>query len=100
MTSACQVVYWRDIPAQVKVRSGRERLSRPLSDRFQRAVDEAAMRAGKSGTDEYLEQWRTSEAQEREGEPAAAAETLAAELEASYSAERLRALVANGGREG
>src|SRR3990170_1386325 len=54
-----QVVYWRQIPAQVKARQGNERASRPLSERFQQAIDEAAMRAGLSGTDAYLAAWRT-----------------------------------------
>jgi hypothetical protein len=100
MKIMCEVVYWRDIPAQVRARVGRERASHPLSDRFQQAIDEAAMRAGKSGTDAYLEEWRTSQAIEREGEPQAAAAGLAQEIEAAYPADRLRKLAANGGIEG
>lgn len=40
------VVYWKDIPAQVKVRRGRETLRRELSSRFAEAIDMAAMRSG------------------------------------------------------
>jgi Virulence factor len=94
-----QVVYWRDIPAQVKARQGAERVSRPLSDRFQVAIDESAMSAGLSGTDAYLGEWRSSEGQERPEPPDAAAETVAKELEAAYPASRLTALVAGGGVE-
>jgi hypothetical protein len=93
-----QIVYWRDIPAQVKVRAGRARAARPLSDRFQIAIDDAAMRAGASGTDAYLAEWRTSEPIERDGEPDAVALALVAELEATYPPERLRTLASNGGR--
>ena len=94
-----QVVYWRQIPAQVKARQGSERASRPLSERFQQAIDEVAMRAGLSGTDAYLAEWRTSEGEERPGAPRAAAESLAGEVEKAYPSARLAALVANGGRE-
>lgn len=52
------VIYWRDIPAQVKVRAGRERVSAPLPDRFMVAVDGAATVAGKTTTDEYIAEWR------------------------------------------
>jgi hypothetical protein len=99
MTASCEIVYWRDIPAQVRSRAGRQRVSLPLSDRFQQAIDEAAMRAGKSNADDYLEAWRTSEPLEREGEPQAAAAALAAEIEAAYTPERLRRMAANGGTE-
>lgn len=43
-------VFWRDIPAQVLVKRGRERGKTILSHRFQAAIDRAAMRAGKAGT--------------------------------------------------
>jgi len=52
------VVYWRDIPAQVIASRGRERAKVALSDRFQEAIDRAAMRAGKGASDKYLEDWR------------------------------------------
>ena len=92
-----QIVYWRDIPAQVKVKEGRTRAAKQLTDRFQVAIDDAAMRAGLVGTDDYLAEWRNSESQEREGEAVAAA--VAAELEAAYTDERLNGLAANKGWE-
>ena len=92
-----QVVYWRDIPGQVKARQGRERTSRALDLRFQEAIDAAAMRAGLTDTDDYLEQWRSSAWEERAGTPEAVVEQRAAELETEYSEERLRSLVDNGG---
>jgi hypothetical protein len=93
-----QIVYWRDIPAQVKAREGSQRAARPLSDRFQQAIDEAAMRAGLSGTDDYLAEWRTSDAEERPGDPEALAQAAIEELEAAYPPARLAGLVAHGGR--
>jgi hypothetical protein len=96
--SEVQVVFWRDLPAQVKARQGRARGAAPLSPRFQEAIDAAAMRAGLTGTDEYLAEWRASEWEERDGSPQHAADRRAAEVEAEYPAERLRALIENGGR--
>ena len=99
MTTSYQIVYWRDIPAQVKAKAGRTRVGKQLSERFQVYIDRAAMRSGLFNTDDYLNEWRTSEAQEREGEPDAVAEAVAAELEAAYPDTRLEQLVDTGGRE-
>ncbi|MGH3651274.1 MAG: virulence factor [Acidimicrobiia bacterium] len=52
------VIYWRDIPTQIKARAGRNRASAPLPDRFMVAVDRAATIAGKTTTDEYIGEWR------------------------------------------
>lgn len=94
-----QVVFWRDIPAQVKARQGHQRAARALDPRFQEAVDAAAMRAGLTDTDDYLAEWRASGWEERPGALEQAADLGAAEIEAQYSAERLRTLVDHGGRE-
>ncbi|MGI9336329.1 MAG: virulence factor, partial [Gammaproteobacteria bacterium] len=51
-------VYWRDIPAQVIAKRGRETAKAKLAARFQEAIDRAAMRAGKGSSDKYLEDWR------------------------------------------
>jgi hypothetical protein len=95
-----QVVYWRDIPAQVKVRAGRERMARPLGERFQQAIDQAAMQTGATKSDDYLEDWRSSEWREREGAIEAVLEMAVRELEGLYPEGRLRALVTQGGKEG
>ena len=46
MAITYQIVYWRDIPAQIKIKDGRQRKGRPLSDRFGQAIDQAAMLTG------------------------------------------------------
>ena len=51
-------ILWRDIPSQVLIKRGRERGKYMLSARFQEAIDRAAMRADKGGSDAYLEEWR------------------------------------------
>ena len=55
------IVYWRDIPSQVIARSGRANEKRMLPDRFQEAIDMAAMRDGASGSDAYLGDWRRTD---------------------------------------
>ncbi len=99
MSTKYQIIYWRDIPAQVKVRAGRQRLSRPLSKRFLVAIDEAAMRVGLTGSEDYLTQWRNGEWQERDGEPDEIAAGLVSEIETTYPPARVRQLVEQGGKE-
>ena len=53
-------IYWRDIPSQVIAKKGRTSAKVQLSERFQVAIDKAAMRAGKQGSAEYLDDWRRS----------------------------------------
>jgi hypothetical protein len=102
MSTEYQIVYWRDIPAQVKVRSGRERIGRELSERFHKAIDWAAMAAGVTSTDGYLEEWRTSDWMTMGAEPSAgalpeAAALLVQEIEAGYPPERLQSIMTNKG---
>lgn len=79
-----QVLYWHDIPLQVRAGGRRERVSVELPARFQAAVDSAAMAAGLTGTDAYLARFVWGEAQERDGSPVDVAAAVAAELEASH----------------
>ncbi len=92
------IVYWRDIPAQVIAGRGRRGVKRPLPERFEQAIDRAAMRSGAAGTDDYLAAWRKAPAGEVEGADEDAAEEIAARLDAEYDTERLKALIANDGR--
>jgi hypothetical protein len=93
------IVYWRDIPAQVIVRRGRISAKRQLTERFEKAIDRAAMRAQLRDTDSYLGEWRRADpvpcGEDLEAEAAAAAERL----ETEWTEERLAKAVANGGRE-
>ena len=97
MRTRYQIIYWRDIPAQIRAGARKDRISRPLSERFQTAIDAAAMIAGKSDTNDYLEEWRIGEWLEAGGDPEAVAETVATQLENSYSNQRLNLLVKQSG---
>lgn len=82
-----QVLYWRDIPAQVRVYGGRRPLSRQMPGWFQQEIDRVAMRDGLTGTDAYLDEWHWSEKQEwtgEEKEPDTVAEAILKRLEDGF----------------
>src|SRR5271167_1500157 len=87
------VISWRDIPAQVIVKRGREAAKVQLSPRFQEAVDRAAMRAGKGSSDAYLADWQRSTPRTCSDDLQAEASAEAARLEAKFSAEDLERLI-------
>ena len=87
------VIWWRDIPAQVVVRRGRETAKAKLSERFQEAVDRAAMRAGKGSSDLYLAEWKRSDPTPCSDDIEQEAAAEAARIEARYTDEDLERLV-------
>ncbi len=92
------IVYWRDIPAQVIVGSGRRAAKVQLSERFEQAIDRCAMKSGAKDADAYLAEWRKAPPYAVEGEAAEVAAAEAARLEAEFDTSRLRVLIDNGGR--
>jgi hypothetical protein len=91
------IVYWRDIPAQVIVGKGRRGTKKPLPERFEQAIDRAAMKSGAADTDDYLAEWRKAAPYSVEGEADQVAEAEAARLDAEYDQDRIKALIANDG---
>ena len=91
------VVYWRDIPAQVIVKAGRQTAKRQLDERFEKAIDRAAMKAKLRDTDSYLAEWRRAEPVECGDDLEAEAQSAADRLETEFDKDRLDRLVANGG---
>jgi hypothetical protein len=89
------IVYWRDIPAQVIVGKGRRGAKVQLTERFEQAIDRAAMKSDARDTDAYLAEWRKAAPYEVEGEPEAIAASEAARLEATYDTARLKSLIDN-----
>ena len=63
------VVYWRDIPAQVIVGKGRRGSKIQLSERFEQAIDRAAMKCNLRGSDDYMAEWHKAEPYIIEGDP-------------------------------
>ena len=92
------VVYWRDIPAQVIVKKGRrDQVKIQLDERFEKAIDRAAMRGGARSTDDYLAEWRKADPVEVSDDLQAEADKASAALEAEYDLDRVKALVENQG---
>ncbi len=93
------VLYWRDIPSQVIVKSGRKNAKRELSERFIRAIDAAAMRAHATDADAYLAEWRRADPVACGDDLEAEADAATARLEAEYDVHRLAELAEHAGRE-
>lgn len=91
------IVYWRDIPAQVIVGKGRRGSKAPLPERFEQAIDRAAMKIGAEDSDAYLAEWRKAAPYSVDGDPQDIAAAEAARLDAEYDKERLIALIGNDG---
>jgi len=91
------IVYWRDIPAQVIVGKGRRGAKAVLPERFEQAIDRAAMKVGASDTDAYLAEWRKAAPYPVEGTPEEVARAEAERLDAEYDTDRIKTLIANDG---
>ncbi len=76
-----QILYWREIPVQIKVFAAKRPRSHQLPPRFQIWIDRIAMQEGLTGTDAYLDQWHWSEKQPREGNLEEISDALLRELE-------------------
>ena len=91
------ITYWRDIPSQVTAKAGRKAEKKMLSERFQEAIDMAAMRSGADESDDYLDQWRKSDPVDCDEDLLAAVTRTVEQLETDYDRNRIKALVASGG---
>ena len=91
------IVYWRDIPAQVIVGKGRRGAKAALPERFEQAIDRAAMKVGAADTDAYLSEWRKAAPYSVEGEPADVVSAEAERLDIEYDQTRLKTLIENDG---
>ena len=94
------LVMWRNIPAQVIMARGRKKAKKVLSDKFQKAIDQAAMVSGRADTDSYLEDWRrVDEILDESSDVEDLAYLEASRLEEAYNDERMNDLVKKGGLE-
>ena len=93
------IVYWRDIPAQVIVGKGRKGAKAPLPERFEQAIDRAAMKIGADDSDAYLAEWRKAAPLSMDGDPAEIAAAKAAQIDQTYDKDKIKQLIANDGWE-
>lgn len=82
-----QVMYWQEIPAQVRAEDDEDEVKLELDSRFQVYIDQVATQRGVTGTDEYLDCWKWGDEQERDGSAREVAEAVKKELEASFKLE-------------
>jgi hypothetical protein len=94
--SGIVVILWRDIPAQINGSVGEVRHQVMLPHRFQKAIDRAAMVAGKKTAQDYVGEWRRTN-HPLVGDVIESVDATAASIEAEFTNERLHTLVANGG---
>ena len=90
------IVFWRDIPAQLLIGSGRKAIKLKLSEKFEKAIDRCAMKVGAKDSESYLEDWQ------KKTVPLQTNSTNSIELEAErleqyYTNEKLKALILNNG---
>lgn len=82
-----QITSWRELPSLVTARSADDVAKVQLGSRFQEAIDEAAMRLGQTSSDDYLDGWQRGAWMTGEGDPAALAGAIAAQLEDRWAPE-------------
>lgn len=78
-----QILYWQDLPSQVKAWDDHEEVKLELPARFAERIDAQAQRLGLTRGDDYLAHLRWGEEGERAGAPAEVAATVRKELEAA-----------------
>lgn len=78
-----KILYWQEIPSQIRAEDEIEDVTMPLDPRFMERIDRLAVQRGLQSTDDYLAQWRWSEEQEREGSAHDVAQAIRTELEAA-----------------
>ena len=78
-----KILYWQEIPTQIKAEDDEDEVTLPLAAKFMERVDQLAVQRGLQDADDYLAQWKWSEAEERDGSAQEVAENVRAELEAN-----------------
>jgi hypothetical protein len=78
-----KILYWQEIPSQIRVEDAQDELTIPLPPKFMERIDQLAAQRGLQGSDDYLAQWKWSEEEEREGSAQEVADAVMAELQAN-----------------
>jgi hypothetical protein len=90
-----QITYWQDIPSMIVFKDESDTTKSILSNRFQEAIDEAAMRIGAVDSDAYLAGWKKGDWIKQEGSISEVSEKIVNELEEKYPQEKLLEILAN-----
>ncbi len=95
--TAVTIVYWRDIPAQVIVGKGRRGAKAALPERFEQAIDRAAMKVGAKDSDAYLSEWHKVTNDDIDAPADELARQTADRIDRDYDQNRLKTLIENDG---
>ncbi len=79
-----KILCWHGIPTQVRATDENGRVNKRLSDRFQVAIDSAAMALGLVGSAEYTDGFQWEDEVELTGTADEVAETIVTKLENKY----------------
>lgn len=79
-----QILYWQDIPTQVKAWDDFDEAKLQLDPVFMERVDARAQKEGKISSQDYLGAFKWSEIMERDGEADDVADEIKEELEAKH----------------
>ena len=77
-----KVLYWQEIPTQIKAEDEIDDVTVMLDDKFMKQVDILVAQRGLQSADDYLAQWKWTAEEEREGSAQEVANAVKAELEA------------------
>ena len=87
-----RIMYWHDIPYQIKAQDAQGVIKQPLSNRFSQAINSASIARQKYENNAYANGWKWSKKQTTEASAQEIIVTLSAELESSFDREKLREL--------
>ena len=76
-----KILYWQEVPSQIKVDDGVDEITVPLPPRFMERIDLLAAKRKLQDADDYLAQWKWGEEEEHDGSAEEVAAALIAELE-------------------
>lgn len=79
-----KVLYWHDIPSQVRAEDEDGRVGKRLPERFQLAIDDAAMAAKLIDSDGYSDGFHWGEEKERAGSAEQVAAQIVKEFDEKY----------------
>jgi 5-methyltetrahydrofolate--homocysteine methyltransferase len=82
-TSKFQILYWQDIPSEIKAWDDFDEIKVALSSRFAERIDASAQKQGCIQADAYMAQLRWSDEAERRGSPEEVAQAVKNELESN-----------------
>lgn len=80
-----QILYWQDIPSQIKVWDDFDEVKVELAPKFMAKIDNVAKEQGLTDENSYLSQWKWGDEQERQGTVEEVSEAVKKELENDFN---------------